>query len=206
MYDMPRRKETVIRSLEGLGLTARANQLTGYLSGGWKQRLALAACMLHDPELLLLDEPTAGVDPAARRDFWEELHRLAARGISVLVSTHYMDEAERCHKLAYIANGSLLARGTSQEVIALQGLSTWEIFGSDLTHLAETLLNQPGVEQTVLFGTTLHASGKDREKLKRTLVAATAGNDFRIQEIPTGLEDCFIYLIKESASTAGGPV
>jgi ABC-2 type transport system ATP-binding protein len=204
MYGMPRRRESVARALDGLGLTARANQLTGSLSGGWKQRLALAACMLHDPDLLLLDEPTAGVDPAARRDFWEELHRLAARGISVLVSTHYMDEAERCHKLAYIANGSLLARGTSPEVIANQGLSTWAISGKDLTRLAEMLLSQPGVEQTVLFGTVLHASGKDREQLERTLLAATAGTDFRLQEIATGLEDCFIYLMKESADSVGG--
>ena len=112
MTQPPREQWT--RSLESLGLQSRANQLTGALSGGWKQRLALAACMLHEPQLLLLDEPTAGVDPTARRDFWEELHRLAARGISVLVSTHYMDEAERCHKLAYIAYGKLLAQGTAK--------------------------------------------------------------------------------------------
>ena len=204
MYGMPERREVVQKALDGLGLTARANQLTGALSGGWKQRLALAACMLHDPELLLLDEPTAGVDPAARRDFWEELHRLSARGISVLVSTHYMDEAERCHKLAYIAGGSLLARGTAQEVIELQGLSTWAIYGENLTRLAEMLQNQPGVEQTVLFGTVLHASGKDRESLERTLLAATTGTPFRLQEIETGLEDCFIYLMKESPNHAGG--
>ena len=200
MYGMPKRRETVERALDGLGLLARADQLTGALSGGWKQRLALAACMLHDPELLLLDEPTAGVDPAARRDFWEELHRLSAHGISVLVSTHYMDEAERCHKLAYIANGSLLARGTASEVIALQGLTTWAIHGENLTRLADTLQNQPDVEQTVLFRTVLHASGKDRERLERTLLAATAGGAFQLQEIPTGLEDCFIYLMKESSN------
>lgn len=124
IYQMRNRRETVDKSLEALGLQSRANQLTGSLSGGWKQRLALAACMLHEPRLLLLDEPTAGVDPTARRDFWEELHRLAARGISVLVSTHYMDEAERCHKLAYIAYGKLLAQGTSKEVIESQDLAT----------------------------------------------------------------------------------
>src|SRR4051794_18583125 len=118
MYEMRAPREAVARAIEGLGLEARADQLAGSLSGGWKQRLALAACMLHEPELLLLDEPTAGVDPKARRDFWEELHALAARGISVLVSTHYMDEAERCHKLAYIAYGSLMAQGTAAEIIA----------------------------------------------------------------------------------------
>ncbi|WP_201500993.1 ATP-binding cassette domain-containing protein, partial [Klebsiella oxytoca] len=129
LYEMPNRREAVDHALEHLGLASRAKQLAGSLSGGWKQRLALAACMLHKPELLLLDEPTAGVDPKARRDFWEELHRLAAEGISVLVSTHYMDEAERCHKLAYIAYGELLAQGTADEVIAAQHLSTWSVSG-----------------------------------------------------------------------------
>ncbi|WP_080894927.1 ABC transporter ATP-binding protein, partial [Ralstonia solanacearum] len=125
LYEMPNRREAVDRALENLGLASRARQLAGALSGGWKQRLALAACMLHEPDLLLLDEPTAGVDPKARRDFWEELHRLAAQGISVLVSTHYMDEAERCHKLAYIAYGELLAQGTAADVIASQRLGAW---------------------------------------------------------------------------------
>ena len=132
MYEMPSRREAVERAIDGLGLGGRAAQLAGSLSGGWKQRLALAACMLHQPELLLLDEPTAGVDPGARRDFWEELHALAARGISVLVSTHYMDEAERCHKLAYIAYGRLMAQGTAEEIIAGQKLTTWEVTGGDL--------------------------------------------------------------------------
>ena len=127
MYGMPERRTVVDQAIDGLGLGGRAAQLAGSLSGGWKQRLALAACMLHEPELLLLDEPTAGVDPSARRDFWEELHALAARGISVLVSTHYMDEAERCHKLAYIAYGRLMAQGTAAEIIAGQKLTTWEV-------------------------------------------------------------------------------
>jgi len=132
MYEIPERKAAVRKSLDNLGLTARASQLAGALSGGWKQRMALAACMLHEPALLLLDEPTAGVDPRARRDFWDELQSLAAKGISVLVSTHYMDEAVRCHKLAYIAYGKLLAQGSAAEVIASQHLSTWAIHGDRL--------------------------------------------------------------------------
>jgi ABC-2 type transport system ATP-binding protein len=198
MFGMARRREAVEQALEGLGLTQRANQLTGSLSGGWKQRLALAASMLHQPELLLLDEPTAGVDPAARRDFWEELHRLSALGISVLVSTHYMDEAERCHKLAYIAFGRLLAQGTSEEVIATQKLITWVIRGDNLTGLSEELKHQPGVEQTVLFGTMLHVNGIDGEMLEQTLRSVTVGTSLRMEKIDTGLEDVFIYMMKQA--------
>ena len=200
MYCLPERAAAVAKALDGLNLTARAEQLAGSLSGGWKQRLALAASMLHDPQLLLLDEPTAGVDPLARRDFWEELHRLSALGISVLVSTHYMDEAERCHKLAYLAEGRLLAQGTSAEVIAAQGLTSWAIFGDGLDALNDQLEGQPGVEQTVLFGATLHVNGKDGPLLERTLRAATAGRDFRMEPVATGMEDVFIYLMKESGA------
>lgn len=203
MYGMPDRFEAVERTLKGFGLTERANQLTGALSGGWKQRLALAACMLHDPELLLLDEPTAGVDPGARRDFWEELHRLSAAGISVLVSTHYMDEAERCHKLAYIAFGSLLAQGTAREVIAAQGLTTWAVYGGNLADLSGMLQKRPGVEQTVLFGAMLHVSGRDGELLERTLRATAAGAELRMEKVETGLEDVFIYKMKQSADLNG---
>ena len=126
MYEMDRRDERVDAGLQRLGLTNRQDQLAGQLSGGWKQRMALAACLLHEPRLLLLDEPTAGVDPAARREFWQELHRLAGEGITVLVSTHYMDEAERCHRLAYIASGELLATGTPAELPAQHGVRNLE--------------------------------------------------------------------------------
>jgi ABC-2 type transport system ATP-binding protein len=198
IYQMDNRREVVDRSLESLGLQSRANQLTGSLSGGWKQRLALAACMLHEPKLLLLDEPTAGVDPTARRDFWEELHRLAANGISVLVSTHYMDEAERCHKLAYIAYGKLLAQGTANEVIASQGLATWRIHGDQLSALSERLRKTAGIDQTVVFGSTLHASGSDHAALERAISDAVKGTALRAEQIDTGLEDVFIYLMSRS--------
>ena len=168
MYEVPNRARAVRQALEGLGLAARAGQLAGTLSGGWKQRMALAACMLHQPQLLLLDEPTAGVDPRARRDFWDEIQSLAARGISVLVSTHYMDEAVRCHKLAYISYGKLLAQGSAAEVIASQRLTTWAIYGERLTVLQDELRGKPGVEQTVTFGDALHVSGTDAAALQRT--------------------------------------
>jgi ABC-2 type transport system ATP-binding protein len=206
IYQMRNRREAVDRSLESLGLQSRAKQLTGSLSGGWKQRLALAACMLHEPKLLLLDEPTAGVDPTARRDFWEELHRLAARGISVLVSTHYMDEAERCHKLAYIAYGKLLAQGTASEVIESQNLATWSIHGERLSELSERLRTTPGVDQTVVFGSALHVSGGDHEALERAVrEAAAADTSLRIERIGTGLEDVFIYLMSHSKDNFGAP-
>ncbi|WP_373379214.1 ATP-binding cassette domain-containing protein [Cupriavidus nantongensis] len=194
VYGMPNRREAVERALEDLGLATRSAQLAGALSGGWKQRLALAACLLHEPELLLLDEPTAGVDPKARRDFWEQLHQLAARGISVLVSTHYMDEAERCHKLAYIAYGRLLAQGTADEVVASQRLSTWSVEGDDLATLSAQLQGAPGVEQTVAFGTALHVTGRDAQALADTL-ARLAGPGRRIEQAQTSLEDVFIHMM-----------
>jgi len=203
VYEMEDRRAAVDKALADLGLTSRANQLTGTLSGGWKQRLALAACMLHRPKLLLLDEPTAGVDPNARREFWEELHHLAAQGISVLVSTHYMDEAERCHKLAYIAYGRLLVQGTAREVIDAQGLTTFAVHGPDLNELAERLRTLPGVEQTVAFGETIHVTGKDAALLERTLRDACSGGGFTIEPVPTGLEDVFIHLMQGATDNFG---
>jgi ABC-2 type transport system ATP-binding protein len=203
MYDIPNRQAAVRKSIEVLGLAGRSKQLAGELSGGWKQRVALAACMLHNPKLLLLDEPTAGVDPKARRDFWDELQSLAARGVSVLVSTHYMDEASRCHKLAYIAYGRLLAQGTAAEVIASQNLSSWTLHGDRLIELQEKLRGQPGVDQTVIFGGDLHVSGSDAPALERTLQSVVAGTGVRAEKIETGLEDVFIYLMSRSSDNFG---
>jgi ABC-2 type transport system ATP-binding protein len=202
MYEMPRRREVVDGALEGLHLTERAAQLAGTLSGGWKQRLALAACTLHKPELLLLDEPTAGVDPKARREFWEELHELASGGISVLVSTHYMDEAERCHKLAYIAYGRLMAQGTASEIVASQSLTTWTVTGDNLAALSEEMKGKPGIDQVAEFGTALHVTGKDAVALEATLRALAAGDRCRIAPAETGLEDIFIHLMGRSAEGA----
>jgi ABC-2 type transport system ATP-binding protein len=204
MYDVPDRRAVVRQTIANLGLTSRSYQLAGTLSGGWKQRMALAACMLHNPRLLLLDEPTAGVDPKARRDFWDELQGLAARGISVLVSTHYMDEASRCHKLAYIAYGKLLAQGTADEVITSQQLSSWAIHGDRLIELQDKLRRLPGVEQTVMFGGDLHVSGKDAESLERSVQAIVAGTALHAEKIETALEDVFIYMMSQAADNVGG--
>ena len=198
MFGMPNRREVVDQALETLGLATRRKQLAGSLSGGWKQRLALASCLLHQPKLLLLDEPTAGVDPKARRDFWEEIHRLSAAGITVLVSTHYMDEAERCHRLAYIAYGTLMAAGTADEVVKSQKLHTWAISGDRQQGLAETLRQLPGVDLVASFGATLHVSGKDRDMLEATLQGALQGTQLEMAVVPPSLEDAFIYLMQGS--------
>ena len=195
LYGMSQRKSAVEKSLERLGMVERRKQLAGTLSGGWKQRLALAACLIHEPQLLLLDEPTAGVDPKARRDFWEEIHKLAASGLTFLITTHYMDEASRCNRLAYIAYGNLLARGTVAEVVKAGGLTTWEISGENLSALADKIRGLPGVEQVVAFGTTLHVSGRDAEKLNAS-VAPFISNAQRWEKIESGLEDVFISLME----------
>ncbi|HEY5043723.1 MAG TPA: AAA family ATPase, partial [Verrucomicrobiae bacterium] len=152
-------------------------------------------CLIHEPQLLLLDEPTAGVDPKARRDFWEEIHKLAAGGLTVLITTHYMDEASRCHRLAYIAYGNLLTRGTVHEVVQAAGLTTWEVAGENLAALAEKIRGLPGAEQVVAFGTTLHVSGRDAEKLRES-VAPFMANGYRWTKIESGLEDVFISLME----------
>ena len=202
MYDVPDRKRRVAEALENLGLTARARQLAGTLSGGWKQRLALAACLIHEPRLLLLDEPTAGVDPGARRDFWDHIHRLAHEGITVLVSTHYMDEAERCHALAYIAYGKLLAHGPIREVIDQAGLATWEVEGGDLMAIADELRARPGVEMVAPFGNALHVSGTERAALEATLKPLGDRAGITLREVAPSLEDVFIHLMRDLGSAA----
>ena len=198
MYGMRDRKSAVAHAIAEIGLAGRQNQLAGALSGGWKQRLALAACMLHNPKLLLLDEPTAGVDPKARRDFWEEIHALAAKGISVLVSTHYMDEAERCHRLAYIAYGSLLSTGTVDEVVAAQHLATWVVSGPDLTAMEAQLRGKPGIEQVTPFGSTLHVVGLDEAKLEAAIEPYRGDPRYRWQPGNATLEDVFIHLMESA--------
>ena len=195
MYGMRDRATRVNEALEKLGLLSRQNQLAGSLSGGWKQRLSLAACMLHQPRLLLLDEPTAGVDPKARRDFWDEIHRLAGVGITILVTTHYMDEAERCTRLGYIAYGRLLATGTMQEVITQQHLATWIVRGPELAALAEKLRAVNGVSQVTAFGNTLHVTGPDAAALTPALRALNLGERYQLEEADTALEDVFIHLM-----------
>jgi len=195
MYDMPERGAAVGRTLEQLGLAGRQRQLAGSLSGGWKQRLALAACILHNPRLLLLDEPTAGVDPKARREFWDQIHRLAAEGLTVLVSTHYMDEAERCHKIAYIAYGRLLTEGTVESVIRESGVATWEVTGPDPVSLARRLEDTPGIDMVVPFGTTLHVGGLDPAALEAAIAPFRADPALRWVRAETGLEDVFIALM-----------
>jgi ABC-2 type transport system ATP-binding protein len=200
MYSLRDGRERTEAALASLGLTARGDQLAGELSGGWKQRLALAACLLHGPRLLLLDEPTAGVDPKARREFWEELHALAADGITVLVSTHYMDEAERCHKLAYILEGRLLAQGTNAEVVASQHLVGWSVGGPDLPALAQRLRSLPAVGQVAAFGETLHVIGRDAAQLDAALAPFTALPGYRWQKVEPGLEDVFIHLMRDAGN------
>jgi ABC-2 type transport system ATP-binding protein len=194
MYELPDREARVEQTLQRLGLVQRQRQLAGELSGGWKQRLALAACMLHTPKLLLLDEPTSGVDPEARRDFWEEIHRLSETGITVLVSTHYMDEAERCDRIVYILNGKMIARGTVGEVIAQSGLITFVIQGEGVRRLLQKIQKQPGVEYAAFFGAALHVSGHDREALERALAPYRDEAELKIAEAQPSLEDVFIHL------------
>jgi len=201
IYEIPNRRKAVKETLEKLNLTARANQLAGTLSGGWKQRLALASCIMHKPELLLLDEPTAGVDPKARREFWDEIHDLADEGLTVLVSTHYMDEAERCHKICYLAYGQLLARGTADEVIASSKLKTWTVTGSSqkrIHKLARDLQGRSGVDIVAPFGSILHVSGTNEDALERAI--APFRNEAGLQwhkDSPT-LEDVFILMMNRS--------
>jgi len=203
VYGLDRRGERVKGALDRLGLTNRRSQLAGSLSGGWKQRLALAAATLHEPKLLLLDEPTAGVDPKARRDFWDEIHTLSTQGLTVLVSTHYMDEAERCHEIAYIVYGRLIARGTAQEVIAGSHLITFLAEGPGADALARELKGKPGVLDVAPFGQSLHVSGIDRAALEAA-IAPYRKPPFRWTEVAPSLEDVFIRLMDQAPDNFAG--
>ena len=198
LYDLKPRRKTVAATLSDLGLTSRRHQLAGTLSGGWKQRLALSACIMHRPKLLLLDEPTAGVDPKARREFWDEIHRLAAGGLTVLVSTHYMDEAERCHRISYISYGQMLATGTVDEVVQKSGLHTFVVRANPSAGLMHALLDLGSVSQVAPFGATLHVVGLDSTKMGEELGAYGSQNGLVIEPGLTSLEDVFIHFMGAS--------
>ncbi len=198
IYGIENPRAAARSAIERLGLTGREEQIAGELSGGWKQRLALGACTLPSPQLLLLDEPTAGVDPKARRDFWNEIHALAAHGLTVLVSTHYMDEAERCHEIAYLAYGELLVHGTVEQVIESSHLTTFTVGapeGEGLSELSEELTGKPGVDMVAPFGTTLHVSGRDARKLEATIAQYHKRKDLEWKRSEPSLEDVFIDLM-----------
>jgi ABC-2 type transport system ATP-binding protein len=202
VYLLDHAGDRVDKALERLGLASRQNQLTGTLSGGWKQRLALATCILHEPKLLLLDEPTAGVDPKARRAFWDEIHSLAAEGITVLASTHYMDEAERCQEIAYIAFGKLMARGTADEIIAASGLKAWLATGPGADRLAPRLRDAPGVTAAAAFGLTLHVCGPDEAALEAAIAPLRRDKNIKWEKSEPTLEDVFIHLMGQAQDNA----
>ena len=195
LHLLPHPRKAARAMIERLGLKGREEQLAGELSGGWKQRLALGACTLPNPQLLLLDEPTAGVDPKARREFWDEIHALAGEGLTVLVSTHYMDEAERCHEIAYIAYGELLTHGTVSDVVAQAGLVTYDVSGRDLKDLLEALQNHKGVDMVAAFGNSLHVSGRDGPALEEAIAPYRDQPGLTWRKSAPTLEDVFIDLM-----------
>jgi ABC-2 type transport system ATP-binding protein len=196
LYQLPRRQECVQKTLENLGLEQRQKQLAGELSGGWKQRLALAAVTMHNPKLLLLDEPTAGVDPQARRDFWDQIHHLTLAGLTVLVSTHYMDEAERCDQIVYLANGEVITQGTVSQIISDAKLFTFRAQGDGIRALAEKLRVLPEVAHAAYFGAALHASGYDQTALLQAIGRVAGKVNWQLVE--TSLEDVFIALMEKA--------
>lgn len=202
IYGIAHPRQAARGAIERLGLQGREEQIAGQLSGGWKQRLALGACTLPDPQLLLLDEPTAGVDPKARREFWNEIHALAAGGLTVLVSTHYMDEAERCHEIAYIAYGELLVHGTVEEVIEKSHLSTWTVAGENLAALAAELEKRDGITMVAPFGTSLHVSGRDAQAVEAAIAPYRDNAALTWERSEPSLEDVFIELMGRAQGRA----
>lgn len=197
VYGIRSAKKQVHATLKQLSLYDRRNQLTGMLSGGWKQRVALACCLLHKPDLLLLDEPTAGIDPIARRDFWDKIHELSEAGVTTLMSTHYMDEAERCTRLAYLANSNLIVTGTVNDVIKSTELKTWEIRGEVTTSLLQQVKKISGVEQAELFGRQIHVCGLEEGMIEEGLNLLQATHPIQWSRIEPTLEDAFINLVKK---------
>lgn len=194
VYQINNRRKRIDALIREMDFSDRIDQLAANLSGGWKQRLALACCLLHEPAVLLLDEPTAGVDPKARRDFWDIIHALSQKGITTLVTTHYMDEAERCTRLAYIANGVLLAEGTMSDIIAASGLYAWAVSGNDVNQLVEPLRASSDIIQVAIFGNKLHVCGTDSNKLKNA-IAPYQSAQYQWCQIEPSIEDVFIHLI-----------
>ena len=201
LYELPDRREAIRGVLDRMGLADREHQLTGELSGGWKQRMALAACVLHRPALLLLDEPTAGVDARARRQFWDLIHDLAAEGITVLVSTHYMDEAERCGRVVYLAGGRLVVQGTAAEVVAHARLVTFEATGQGVERAVRALRAAPGVETATVFGQALRVAGLDRAALS-TAIAGLDAPGLVWREVEPRLDDVFIHMLNTQEGEA----
>jgi ABC-2 type transport system ATP-binding protein len=195
LYNLRPRAQRVAEALDRIGLADRRHQLAGALSGGWKQRLALAACVMHEPKLLLLDEPTAGVDPQARREFWDQIHALSDEGVTVLVSTHYMDEAERCHRIVYIMDGHILADGTIPDILAQTGLHTLRVQGPGMAELRARLEGLPGIEQVAPFGESLHVTGTDHAALLAAVAPFRGSGQGEWSEGSATLEDVFIHLM-----------
>ncbi len=204
VYELEGRRRAVQATIDRMGLAGRSDQLAGQLSGGWKQRLALAACVLHKPKLLLLDEPTAGVDAKARREFWDLIHDMAGEGLTVLVSTHYMDEAARCARIVYLSDGMLVVQGTPAAVAKGSGLAVLEATGANLDVAARRLRGMPGVEAAAVFGAALHVAGVDRSALERAVQSLGDDHALAWRDVPPQLEDVFIHLLSQPAGSSAG--
>jgi ABC-type multidrug transport system ATPase subunit len=202
VYEMKNARKAVEDIMERMGLADRRNQRAGHLSGGWKQRLALAACVLHEPRLLLLDEPTAGVDAKARREFWDLIHDMAGDGLTVLVSTHYMDEAERCNRIVYLAQGRIVVQGGADDVSRKSGLVTFEATGENVDAAARSLRRTPGIEAAAVFGRSLHVAGTDRGAIERAIRHSDYGA-LAWHEVSPRLEDVFIHMLSQKEDKKG---
>ena len=197
LYQLPDRKKVVYDTMARMELANRADQLAKNLSGGWKQRMALAACVMHRPKLLLLDEPTAGVDAKARREFWDLINDMAGEGMTVLVSTHYMDEAERCKRVVYLSGGKLIVQGTAEEVVRDAGLIVFELTGTGIDKISKRLRGAPGVESATIFGQALRVVGLDRAALAASIEAEGRQTGIKTEEVPVRLDDVFIHLLRD---------